>query len=173
MDSNLPAVGRPALTQEQIDDVFHKLEPHLRTGLSLYKACLEAKIASSTVYEIYKRNEQFMERVEAVKNYRQVLLNDIVTKELVRIQSKATNLLPLEANEVKFIQSLMLHQTEIKDTLEERFKAEEDKQERFRLGNTRPSEFDEFFDKIIAESNANIAKSQQSQESQIPSPVAS
>lgn len=124
MDPTLTSVGRPRITKEQIDEIFHKLEPYLRTGLSLYKACLEAQIPTSTAYDLYSENKWFAERIDTSRNYCAVLVNDIITKELERIKTKA-GILPLESSELKLIQMVALHSsTTTRDEFEDRSEEE-------------------------------------------------
>ncbi len=87
MDTN--TVGKPALTQEQIDEVFRKIEPYLKTGVSLNKACLSAGIAKSTAYDLYRENESFAEKVDTARNYCSILANSVFLKSLERINSIA------------------------------------------------------------------------------------
>lgn len=47
-------VGKKPLVDEEVDLIFRKLEPYLKKGLSLHKACLEAQIPKSTAYDLYQ-----------------------------------------------------------------------------------------------------------------------
>lgn len=112
-------LGKPPLTQEEIDDIFRKLEPRLKTGLSINKACLEAKVPKSSVYDLIKENEQFAERVEAAKNYHTVLIADIVTKEL-ELAAKMAGSMQLTSDQIKLILWVALHSTNTREEYEKR-----------------------------------------------------
>ena len=45
-----------ANNSDKTDEIFRKVEPFLKCGLSLHKACLQAQIPKSTVYDLYKKN---------------------------------------------------------------------------------------------------------------------
>ena len=84
-------VGKKPLVDEEVDLIFRKLEPCLKKGLSLNKACLEAEIPKSTAYDLYKEYDEFAERIDACKNYHSLLIGDVFTKELERIVKKLLN----------------------------------------------------------------------------------
>src|SRR3989338_5689058 len=125
-------LGRPTLSSDEIDAIFRKLEPYLRSGLSVNKACLQAQIPKSTVYDLYTENSQFAEKVEAAKNYSSVLINNILIKELSRIAVKQKEDRKLTQQDIKLVQWLAVNskstqeefgrQIEInqKDSLEEK-----------------------------------------------------
>lgn len=82
------SAGRPATTQEEKDVIFHKLEPYLKTGLSLYKACLAAEIPKSRVYELINEDQQFAEKIDASKNYLAILTSSMFHNMVVSIGQK-------------------------------------------------------------------------------------
>lgn len=43
--------GKPSINQNKIEEIFRKLEPYLRCGISIHRACQEANIPKSTVYD--------------------------------------------------------------------------------------------------------------------------
>ena len=89
---------------EETDIIFRKVEPFLKCGLSLHKACLQAQIPKSTAYDLYKKNKAFSERIDTSRNYYSVLVTNIVTKELERISSKQDRGKKLQPLEVRLIQ---------------------------------------------------------------------
>jgi hypothetical protein len=101
--------GKPPLVDEEVDSIFRKLEPYLKKGLSLNKACLEAQIPKSTAYDLYREYEEFAERIDACKNYYSILISDIISIELNRIVEKQKKKESLDSNEVKFIQWVALN----------------------------------------------------------------
>lgn len=89
---------------EETDIIFRKIEPFLKCGLSLHKASLQAQIPKSTVYDLYKNDEAFSEKIDTSRNYYSVLVTSIVTKELERISSKQDRGKKLQPLEVRLIQ---------------------------------------------------------------------
>lgn len=55
--------GKKPLVDEEVDLIFRKLEPYLKKGLSLHKACLEAQIPKSTAYDLYQEYDEFVPMV--------------------------------------------------------------------------------------------------------------
>lgn len=80
--------GRPETSPEEIDVIFRKLEPHLKTGLSVYKACLAAQVPKSTVYDLMAKNELFSEKVEATRNYLSITTSNLHLRIIERIKKK-------------------------------------------------------------------------------------
>lgn len=97
-------MDNPANNYDKTDEIFRRLEPHLKCGLSLHKACLQAQIPKSTAYDLYRNNETFSERIDISRNYYSVLVTSIVTKELERICSKQDRGKKLQPLEVRLVQ---------------------------------------------------------------------
>lgn len=109
------SVGRTPISQKELDLIFHKLEPYLKNGLSLNKACIQAKIPKSTVYQIYQKNVEFMEKIDACRNYHAVLATSVLTTELERISTKQKNGDKLGSDEIKFVQWIALNNNSLKE----------------------------------------------------------
>ena len=107
--------GRKPLVDEEVDLIFRKLEPYLKKGLSLNKACLEAQIPKSTAYDLYREYDEFAERIDACKNYHSLLVGDVFTKELERIVEKQKKQENLSVSDVKFVQWVALNGKATKD----------------------------------------------------------
>lgn len=97
-------VGKKPLVDEEVDLIFRKLEPYLKKGLSLNKACIEAQIPKSTAYDLYKEYDKFAEKIDSCKHYHSLLIGDVVTKELEKIAEKQNKGQNLSIQEIKFIQ---------------------------------------------------------------------
>ena len=107
--------GRKPLVDEEVDLIFRKLEPYLKKGLSLNKACLEAQIPKSTAYDLYREYDEFAERIDACKNYHSLLVGDVFTRELERIVEKQNQGENLSVSDVKFVQWVALNGKATKD----------------------------------------------------------
>src|SRR3989344_9656644 len=71
-------IGRPSLNLNHIESIVHKLEPYLKRGFSIRKACYMAQIPHSSVYELIENNTDFSDRIELFKQYKSILLSDII-----------------------------------------------------------------------------------------------
>lgn len=97
-------IGRPTLASDEIDAIFRKLEPFLKTGLSVNKACSQTQIPKSTVYDLCTENNEFAEKLETAKNYSSVIVNNILMKELSRIAVKQRENKKLTQQDIKYVQ---------------------------------------------------------------------
>ena len=140
--------GRPTLSPEQVDDIFRKLEPYLKTGLTVNKACLEAQIPKPTVYDLCNEDTKFAERIDASRNYCAVMLNNIVMIELTRIYAQGG--LPLTANDIKFVQWFATHSLLNRDEFKEPVK--DDKLEKSEYHSMSDDELRDWFDDLLAKS---------------------
>lgn len=84
--------GRPFLTpvqkEKRKDYLLRKLEPYLKSGLSVNKALKEAKVHNSEFYRYMKADRLFGEEIARFKQYISVLVNQIFTNELLWIAQK-------------------------------------------------------------------------------------
>lgn len=101
--------GRPPTPAERKDDFLRKLEPHLKAGLSVNKACLEAEAPKSTVYDLIQSDEGFSEKIQCFKNYIPVLTTTIISRELTRIHGKVQRSIPPNQQDLKFVQWVALN----------------------------------------------------------------
>lgn len=100
--------GKPPIGQRKIEDIFRKLEPYLRCGVSVHRACQEARIPKSTVYDLLRENSEFAEVVDASKKFFTVVINDLIFMEVKIIADKQNNK-KLSAEDRKFIQWVALN----------------------------------------------------------------
>ncbi len=114
MTDVLHKVGRSKLTEyqkaERKDFLLRKLEPYLKSGLSVNKALKEAKIHNSEFYKYLAEDEFFGEKIAKYKHYISVLTNHIIVSELLRIVEKQNGNLtqnikpqPLSDQDIKFL----------------------------------------------------------------------
>lgn len=84
--------GRPSATQEELDEIFRKLEPFLKQGLSIHKSCSEAQVPKSTVYDYIRLNPEFSEKVKRAQQFLSVILSNTMIRELHNIIRKQTEI---------------------------------------------------------------------------------
>lgn len=125
--------GKPPISREEMEDILRKLEPYLQSGLSVNKACYEAKIPKSTVFDLIKENDEFAEKIQGFKQYLSVLLSRTTVRELNRIaakqqklvikESKDETILPsdlLTKEDKDFLQWFALHHTSTREEFSDR-----------------------------------------------------
>ena len=61
--------GNQPLNAEDREFILRKLSPFLNMGLSVNKACLEAEIPKSTVFDLIAEEDDFAEKIAREKNY--------------------------------------------------------------------------------------------------------
>lgn len=106
--------GRPFLTEKQRTErkeyLLLKLEPYLKSGLSVNKALAEVHIFNSEFYRYMKEDRLFGEKIALFRQYISILVNKIIVTELLRIVEKqngnmAKNIAPqpLEKDDIDFL----------------------------------------------------------------------
>lgn len=88
--------GRPELNTSQLDLIVRKLEPFLKRGISVRKACHLANIPHSTVYDYLNKDDMFSDRIEAIKSYRLSLVSDLLSYRLEKISSNIKTIKGIE-----------------------------------------------------------------------------
>lgn len=98
-----------ALTADQIDIIFSRLEPWLKMGLSVNKSCLQEGIPRSTVYDLIREDEVFAEKITRARNYLSIITSDILTSAMFALAGKVKKRIPLKASEFAFAQWFALN----------------------------------------------------------------
>lgn len=86
--TNPNGAGRPATPPETLDLWLRKLEPFLKSGQKLYRACLNAEIPYTTVKDYYDAGGVFSEKIDAFMAYPANLVNNLFFGRLVGIATK-------------------------------------------------------------------------------------
>lgn len=95
--------GRPPINEEQKKQMLSKLEPYLKSGLSVRKALKEAQISSATFYRIMDKDEGFREQIDRFRQFVAVLLNNSLVRELQNIIKKQNDGQPLTSEDKSFL----------------------------------------------------------------------
>lgn len=97
-------------------EMVSRLAPHLKAGLSIRKALLEAKISRATFYRYMQNDAGFREQIKHLGNYNNVLMHNAFFRQLITIVSKQSGNLKkgeppqkLEKEDVKFLQWYVLN----------------------------------------------------------------
>ncbi len=108
--------GRPPISQEQKQEMLSKLEPYLKIGLSIRKACIQAGIPRANFYKCNEEDEEFRYQIERFQQFLSVLVNNAIVRELQVIVEKqngneATGIRPqfLNKDDIKFLWKFVLN----------------------------------------------------------------
>lgn len=106
--------GRPSLSDEDLEKVVRKLSPYLRAGLSVRKACLEAGIPKSTVYDHMKSNSDFSDKIARHQQFLSVLTAQTFLQHFTKIVRKVNPINNEESKglndeDIRFLQWFATH----------------------------------------------------------------
>jgi len=87
-ETNPLGAGRPHITEEEKKEIVSKLEPYLKSGLSVSKSLLEAGVSKASFYRLMNDDEQFRDKIDQFRNFTAVLLNNAIISELQVIFKK-------------------------------------------------------------------------------------
>lgn len=97
-------IGRPSLPKEHSDSIVRKLEPFLKTGMSLRKACFESGISRPQVYYWMNNDRDFSDNINRLRQYLSILVNSALFRELLAIVKKQNSGIRLDQGELKYLQ---------------------------------------------------------------------
>lgn len=103
-DSTHKSRGNQPLTTEQIGDLVRQLEPHLKGGYSIRKACDLAEIPKSTVYDLMQRDSGFADKINTAQSFLADLTSSILATELMTIKAKQVDEQNLSKADRSFVQ---------------------------------------------------------------------
>ena len=112
--------GNQPLTQEQKDDIVRRLEPYLKSGLSVRKSLIEAEIPRSTFYDLMSNDLEFADKINRFRQFVSVLLNNAIVRQLQAIIKKQNDKDELTDKEQGFMQWFALNSNLTKDEFGER-----------------------------------------------------
>ena len=122
--------GRKPVSKEYADELFRKLEPFLKAGLSVNKACLEAGVPKSTVYDLLQTNNEFSEKIMRSKQFVSVLIANTMMAQLHEIIKKQNPgndangnplpKVPLDKEDLKFLTWFATHSNQTREEFTER-----------------------------------------------------
>ena len=96
-------VGRPPISKEDKEVMLSKLEPYLKSGLSIRKSLLEAGVPSATFYRVKDTDDEFREKIDRFRQFVSVLLNNSIVREIQAVIKKQNNDERLTGEEVSLL----------------------------------------------------------------------
>jgi len=108
-------MARPQITDESKKIVVQRLEPYLKAGLSIRKACLQAQIPRSTVYYFMERDPSFLDQITRFQQYLSVILTNSLFTQLCHIVRKQNENKELSKTDIKFLFWYVLHCKQMSD----------------------------------------------------------
>jgi hypothetical protein len=90
-------IGRPKTTDEQFQKFLDDMAPFLKLGESLNHAIEDAGCEKHAfiIYEKYRQNDWFSQKVDAYRSYPGKLVNNILTKQMLNVNERMAQGLPL------------------------------------------------------------------------------
>lgn len=102
-------MARPSFDTWDMDQILSRVEPYLKSGLPLSKACYEAHVPRSTIYYLMGKEEWFLDKIHKFQQFLGVLAIMAIFKELLVIITKQNSGEVLDKSDVKFLQWFALH----------------------------------------------------------------
>jgi len=103
------AIGRPQISGNEKDLLFRKLEPYLCSGISLRKACREAKVNRAWVYTLIQRDDTFADQISQAKEYLGIYFGRFIYKIVSEFCYKILSGKQLKSEELDFLKWFALH----------------------------------------------------------------
>jgi hypothetical protein len=108
-------MARPQITDENKKIIVQKLEPYLKAGLSLRKACFQAQVSRSTTYYLMEKDEEFLNQIKLFQQYLSVLLTSSIAKQLFDIAQKQNRGERLSKLDMRFLFWMALNSNQTKE----------------------------------------------------------
>jgi hypothetical protein len=105
----------PILTKELKEQVVHRIEPYLKSGLSINKACLQAGVPKSTLYKVMKENAYLRDRVDRSRQFLSVAISNIVARKVHTILLKQQEGEDIVGEDLDFIKWVALNSTHCRE----------------------------------------------------------
>ena len=102
-------MSRPKLTDNQKHSLVQKLEPYLKSGLSLRKACCQSQVPRSTVYYFMKKDPEFLDQIRRFQQFISVMLTNTLFRQLFNIVEKQQRQERLIKTDLQFLQWFALN----------------------------------------------------------------
>ena len=112
--------GRPQKTEEEKQTMLLKLEPYLKSGLSVRKALLQSQISNTTFYAIMDRDAQFREQINIFRQFIPIMLNSSIVTYLQAIIKKQNDKVELTKDDLNFLKWFALNSNVTKGEYGER-----------------------------------------------------
>jgi len=103
------------LTKELKESLVHRIEPYVKAGLPINKACLQAGISRSTLYKIMEEDAYLRERVDKFKQFFSIATSSVIARKLHHILLKQEAGFDIVGEDLDFIKWLALHSAQCKD----------------------------------------------------------
>jgi hypothetical protein len=97
------------LTIHQKHSLVSKLEPLLKSGLSIRQACLESGVSRATLYRIMEEDEAVRDQIQRFQNYLSVMVTWMTIRHLLFVKSKQDQGIPLGWEDIKFVAWFATH----------------------------------------------------------------
>lgn len=97
------------LTKELKLQLVQKIEPYLKAGLSIRKACLLSGVPRSSLYKIMDEDEFLRDQIDQFRDYTSILVSTMLSRKLHVIWGKQQAGLDIESEDLEFIKWFALN----------------------------------------------------------------
>lgn len=116
-------MGRPPVTQQELDEMYAKLRPHLEGGLSLNKACQIENVTRTVVIKYMRSDESFNTKITTAQRYKSIKLGYITSNMLgamaddlkTAIESKRSLKDVFDRSQLSFLRAVMVYDRSVHD----------------------------------------------------------
>ncbi len=95
--------GNQPFTKEQADLMVSKLEPYLRSGLSIRIACLQSGVSRATLYRMMKKSRYLRDQIRAFQTYISLITSTVIAKQLYRIYARQQAGFEIDWKDLQFV----------------------------------------------------------------------
>lgn len=118
-------MARPSIEPSEKQQIIAKLEPYLKMGHSLRKACLMSQVPRSTVYSLIERDPEFLDQITRFQHYLGTLINNALLTELYQIVAKQQKGRELNRKELRFLMWFSLNSGQCREEYGRRVRHEQ------------------------------------------------
>ena len=105
----------PAFTEESKLRMVQRVEPYLKAGLSIRKACLLSGVPRSSLYKIIEEDEFLRDQIDQFRIYLNVLTITIISRHLHSIIKKQQSGIELSSEDLNFVKWYALNSNQCKE----------------------------------------------------------
>ncbi len=95
--------GNQPITNKQKHMMVRQIEPYLKSGLSIRKACEQSGVPRSTFYDIMASDDDFADQIKRFQSYVSVVTMGLFMQELMLIYNKCKSGEKMDWQDLKFL----------------------------------------------------------------------
>lgn len=96
-------VGNQPLSYNQQESLVSRLEPYLKSGMSIRKACLASGVSRATLYRLMEESEEVRDQILRFQDFISILTSRTIVSQLFTIHTKQVSGHKLDWSDLKFL----------------------------------------------------------------------